>query len=149
MAVNFHILQSSGILSGAMHDQLQSVLIETSNQCDEKLTLSNVDVVVMNVPRNTIPRIGINGFSYDAHQIVLSIDSNHEFLKANFEKTIAAILSHELHHSARSLARGNSHSQTYGGSLVAEGLACCFEEEMCNTTPFYAVECNGDTLREF
>ncbi len=149
MAVNFHILQSSGILTGAIHDQLQSVLIETAKQCSDKLTLSNVDVVVMNVPWNIIPRIGINGFSYDAHQILLSIDSNHEYLQANFEKTIAAILSHELHHSARALARGSSHSDTYGGSLIAEGLACCFEEEMCKATPFYAIECNGIALRNF
>jgi len=149
VTTNFHILQANGILEGAVHDQLKSVLLQTSKQCGAKLTLSNIDVVVMNVPWNVIPRLGVNGFSYDAHQIVLSIDSNHEYLKANFEKTISAILSHELHHSARALARGTSHSHTYGGSLVAEGLACCFEEEMCNTTPFYAIECNGDALQKF
>jgi len=149
VAVNFHILQSSGILTGAMYDQLHSVLLEISKQCGDKIKLSNVDVVVMNVPWNIIPRIGINGFSYDAHQIILSIDSNHDYLKANFEKTITAVLSHELHHSARSLARGSSHSHTYGGSLVAEGLACCFEEEICDATPFYAIECNGAALAKF
>lgn len=147
--MNFHILQSSGVLSGATFDRINGVLEEAAEICSEKLILSDVDVVVMNVPWNVIPRIGINGYSYDAHQILLSLDCNHKYLKENFETTIKATLAHELHHCARSLARGSSHSNTYGGSLVAEGLACCFEEEIGEVTPFYAIECQGDALKLF
>lgn len=60
-----------------------------------------------------------------------------------------SLLAHELHHNARSKARGSSHAETYGGSLVAEGLACCFEEEIDEPTPFYAVECKGKALSRF
>lgn len=149
MALNFHILQSSGQLIGTLHDRIKEVLKKTADQCSEKIILGNIDVVVMNVPWNVIPRIGVNGFSYDAHQILLTLDSEHENLKNNLEQQLAAVFSHELHHSARSLALGSSHSHEYGGALVAEGLACCFEEEVTGETPFYATECNGDALHKF
>ncbi|MCP4185523.1 MAG: DUF2268 domain-containing protein [Hyphomicrobiales bacterium] len=113
------------------------------------MTLADIDVVVMNVPWNVIPRTGINGFCYDAHQIILWLDCSHHYLQANFESTVRATLAHELHHCARSLARGTSHSSTYGGSLVAEGLACCFEEEIGENIPFYAIECTGEALQKF
>lgn len=149
MAIKFHILQSNGILTGATSDKLKTALQETAANCCKKLTLDDVDVVVMNVPWNVIPRIGVNGFSYDAHQIILSLDCEHEYLKSNFNNTISSILAHELHHSARALSRGTSHSRTYAGNLVAEGLACCFEEEMGHITPFYAIECKGNALQNF
>lgn len=147
--IKFHILQSSGILTGKLYERVDAALIESVNLCSEKLKLGDLDVVVMNMPWNVIPKIGINGFSYDAHQILLTLDSKHKNLKANLEHTIKAVLSHELHHSARAHIRGSSHSQQYGGALVAEGLACCFEEEIVDVTPFYATECSGVALKKF
>lgn len=149
MTINFHILRSGGELSEKRFDQLEPILRAMGNVCSERLELADIDVVIMNVPWNVIPRIGINGFSYDAHQIVISLDCSHKHLNSNLETTVQAILAHELHHSARSHARGTSHSSTYGGSLIAEGLACCFEEEMGMDTPFYAIECRGKSLQNF
>lgn len=149
MAIKFHVLKSSGILTGPLYDKLDGVLSKTVSICSEKLEFGDLDVVVMNVPWNVIPRIGVNGFSYDAHHISLSLDSEHTNLKSNFENAISAVLAHELHHSARALILGSSHSLKYGGSLVAEGLACCFEEEIVGKTPFYATECNGEALNRF
>ena len=149
MAIKFHILESSGILTGGLYEKLDGVLNKTANICSQKLEFGDLDVVVMNVPWNVIPRIGVNGFSYDPHHILLSLDTEHENIKANFENAISAVLAHELHHSARALILGSSHSLKYGGSLVAEGLACCFEEEVIDKTPFYATECSGAALNKF
>jgi uncharacterized protein YjaZ len=149
MAITFHILSASGVLVGPLRDRLTAVLENAAALCSEKLDLSDIDVVVLNAPRSVIPRIGVNGFSYDAHQIQLSLDHMHPHLNAHFESEMTSLLAHELHHSARSKARGSSHGGTYGGSLVAEGLACCFEEEIGEPTPFYAVECKGEALKRF
>lgn len=149
MAIQFHILKAGGAFTGATFSALSAALAKTARDCSKKLKLGDVDVVVMNVPYNTIPRLGINGYSYDPHQIVLFLDIEHPQLRQNLRGRIRSIMAHELHHCARAAARGSSHSTTYGGSLVAEGLACCFEEEMGEPTPFYAVECAGPALTTF
>ncbi|WP_164661740.1 DUF2268 domain-containing putative Zn-dependent protease [Tropicibacter sp. Alg240-R139] len=149
MSVRFHILQASGVLAGQMRDDLMSVLEQTSQDCSLKLDLADIDVVVMNVPWEVIPRLGIGGLAYSAHQVTVTLDVKHAHLRANFAGAVRAALAHELHHCARAKARGTSHSETYGGSLVAEGLACCYEEEMGQPTPFYAVECQGEALQRF
>ena len=149
MAVQFHIMQSSGILSGAVYDRLERLLNETYDACSQKLKFADLDVIVMNAPMNVIPRIGVNGFSYDAHQITLSMDVDHPYLSSHFDYCFTAMFTHELHHSARNHAMGKRLYRTYGSALIAEGLACCFEEEMVSRTPFYATECNGRPLLRF
>ena len=149
MSVQFHFLQSSGVLSNELCARIETVLEETVQLCSEKIKLGDVDVVIMNVAWNVIPRIGVNGFSYDAHNILLTLNHKHEYLNSHFDQTLTALLAHELHHSSRALIRGSSHSLTYGGALVAEGLACCFEEEIVGKTPFYAIECQGEALAKF
>jgi uncharacterized protein YjaZ len=149
MAIRFHVMEANGVLVGPLRERLDAALSRADRICSEKLKLADIDIMVINAPRNVIPRIGVNGYAYDAHQILLSLDHAHPHLKQNFDCEIVSLVAHELHHSARSLARGSSHGGTYGGSLVAEGLACCFEEEVGEPTPFYAVECKGDALRKF
>jgi hypothetical protein len=149
MSIRFHVLAASGALSGAVRERLDATLAEASGACSKLLTLAEIDVVVMNVPHSVIPRIGVNGWSYDAHQLQLVLDIEHAHLKRNFSGAIKAILAHELHHCARSLALGLTRGYTYGESLVAEGLACCFEEEIGEPTPFYALECRGEILHRF
>ena len=72
MAVQFHVMQSSGKLSGAVYDRLERILNEAYDACSQKMKFADIDVVVMNAPMNVIPRIGVYGFSHDAHQITLS-----------------------------------------------------------------------------
>ncbi|MEM6488703.1 MAG: DUF2268 domain-containing putative Zn-dependent protease [Pseudomonadota bacterium] len=149
MAIRFHVMQASGAYTGETLAVLERALARTAAACGVKLALRDVDVVVMDVPWNVIPRIGINGFAYDAHQIALFTDMAHRTLQRDLAGAVGAILAHELHHAARAVALGSGHRRTYGESLVAEGLACCFEEEMGHPTPFYAVECRGDALARF
>ncbi|MCV9938759.1 DUF2268 domain-containing protein [Boseaceae bacterium BT-24-1] len=149
MTIHFHILSASGVLTGALRERLEGALRAGGTRCNEMLTLADIDVVVRDAPDAVIPRIGVNGFSFDAYHVALSLDHKHPHLIEHFDSTIQSLLAHELHHCARSLARGTSHGRTYGGSLVAEGLACCFEEEIGERTPFYAIECKGSALRQF
>src|ERR1700684_3273224 len=130
MAINFHVMAANGVLCGVLGERLDAVLRETAERCCALLDLRAIDVVVMNVPDVVIPRLGVNGTSYDAHQVVLWFDVGHEYLKTNFPPTISCVLAHKLHHCARAHARGGQHGETYGEYLVLEGLACCFEEEI-------------------
>lgn len=150
MSTKFHILQSNDIITGSFYDELRLSLEEADQKCRQKLTLADIDVVVMHVPWQVIPRLGITGFSYDAHQVSITLDRDHEYLKANLKGVITSILAHELHHCARSLAFNSSGlGKTLGSGLVAEGLACCFEEEIGQSTPFYATICSGEALAQF
>ena len=149
MAISFHVMAANGVLIGAVRERLDAVLNETAATCSALLDLPDLDVIVMNVSYAVIPRLGVGGTSYDAHQVVLWLDVEHEHLKTNFAQTIRSILAHELHHCAWAHARGGKFGETYGENLVLEGLACCFEEEIGDPTPFYALECKGADLERF
>ena len=149
MAISFHVMAANGVLIGAVRERLDAVLNETAATCSALLDLPDLDVIVMNVPYAVIPRLGVGGTSYDAHQVVLWLDVEHEHLKTNFAQTIRSILAHELHHCAWAHARGGKFGETYGENLFVEGLACCFEEEIGGPTPFYALECKGADLERF
>ena len=42
MAVQFHVMQSSGKLSGAVYDRLERVLKETYDACSQKLKFADI-----------------------------------------------------------------------------------------------------------
>ena len=149
MAINFHVMAANSVFRGVLGERLDAVLRETAERCCALLDLRDIDVVVMNVPNVVIPQLGVNGTSYDAHQVALWPDVSDEYLKTNFAQTIRSVLGHELHHCARAHGRGGQHPETYGEYLVLEGLACCFEEEIGGPTPFYAIECKGADLQRF
>jgi uncharacterized protein YjaZ len=149
MAISFHVMAANGALIGVVRERLEIVLGETAVTRSGLLDLPDVDVIVMNVPDVVIPRLGVNGTAYDAHQVALWLDVGHDHLKTKFAQTIRSILANELHHCARAHARGGEFGETYGEYLIGEGLACCFEEEIGAPTPFYAVECKGANLERF
>lgn len=118
-------------------------------QCAGLLPLTDLDVVVSNEPWRVIPRIGSNGFSHGRHHISLYIDVDHPHFMLHGQSDLRSLLAHELHHSSRDFLIDGSHGKTYGENLIAEGLACCFEEEVGQPTPFYAIECKGEALSRF
>jgi uncharacterized protein YjaZ len=149
MAVTFHFLSASGALYGEFKTRVHAALEDCVQTCSAKLVLGDLDVVVMAAPKRcVIPQLGVRGYAYDAHQILLRLDPDHDSLAQNLEHRVSALLAHELHHCARSLACGGL-TGTFGEALVSEGLACCFEEEIVGVTPFYAIECMGTVLRQF
>ena len=148
MAVTFHFLSASGALYGEFKTRVHAALEDCVQTCSAKLVLGDLDVVVMAAPKFVIPQLGVSGYAYDAHQILLRLDPDHDSLAQNLEHRVSALLAHELHHCARFLACGGL-TGTFGEALVSEGLACCFEEEIVGATPFYAIECMGTVLRQF
>ena len=148
MAITFHFLSASGALHAEFKTRVYAALEVCVQTCSAKLVLGDLDVVVMAAPKFVIPQLGVNGYAYDAHQILLQLDPDHDSLAQNLEHRVSALLAHELHHCARSLACGGL-TGTFGEALVSEGLACCFEEEIVGVTPFYAIECMATVLRHF
>ena len=148
MAITFHFLSASGALHAEFKTRVYAALEVCVQTCSAKLVLGDLDVVVMAAPKFVISRLGVNGYAYDAHQILLQLDPDHDSLAQNLEHRVSALLAHELHHCARFLACSGL-TGTFGEALVSEGLACCFEEEIVGVTPFYAIECMGTVLRQF
>lgn len=111
MAITFHFLSASGALHAEFKTRVYAALEVCVQTCSAKLVLGDLDVVVMAAPKFVIPQLGVNGYAYDAHQILLQLDPDHDSLAQNLQHR------------------------------VSEGLACCFEEEIVGVTPFYAVEC--------
>lgn len=149
MSVRFHIMQASGALAGETGARLHAILARAAETCAARLDLPELDVTVMQLPRAAIPSLGIGGTCHDAHHVQLWLDIGHPHLAAHADTAVTAILAHELHHCARAKALGETYNQSYGAALVAEGLACCFEEETGAPTPFYATACQGDALQRF
>ena len=148
MAITFHFLSASGALHAEFKTRVYAALEVCVQTCSAKLVLGDLDVAVMAAPKFVISRLGVNGYAYDAHQILLQLDPDHDSLAQNLEHRVSALLAHELHHCARFLACSGL-TGTFGDALVSERLACCFEEEIVGATPFYAIECMGTVLRQF
>ena len=142
MAVTFHFLSASGSLYGEFKTRMHAALEACVQTCCAKLVLGNLDVVVMAAPNFVIPQLGVNGYAYDAHQGLLQFDPDHDSLAQNLEHRVSALLAHELHHCAGSLACGGL-TGTFGDALVREGLAGCFEEEIVGVTPFDTIKCEA------
>ena len=128
MAVTFHFLSASGALYGEFKTRVHAALEDCVQTCSAKLVLGDLDVVVMAAPKFVIPQLGVNGYSYDAHQILLQLDPDHDSLAQNLEPWVSALLAHELHHCARSLACGGL-TGTFGDALVSEGLAAVLKRK--------------------
>ena len=134
MAVTFHFLSASGSLYGEFKTRMHAALEACVQTCCAKLVLA--------APKFVVPQLGVNGYSYDAHQILLQLDPDHDSLAQNLEHRVSALLAHELHHCARSLACGGL-TGTFGDALAREGLAGCFEEEIVGVTPFDTIKCEA------
>jgi uncharacterized protein YjaZ len=105
---------------------------EAKSICAKKIAATNIDVVVVDAPYNTINEIGIGGYTPSGNLIYISIDPSHDITR---EDLIMGYL-HEMHHAMRWRKPG------YGNSLkevlFTEGLATLFEEEVTGITPIYA-----------
>ena len=128
MAITFHFLSASGALHGEFKTRLHAALEVCVQTCSAKLVLGDLDVVVMAAPKFVIPQLGVNGYAYEAHQILLQLDPDHDSLAQNLEHRVSALLAHELHHCARFLACSGL-TGTFGDALVSEGLAAVLKRK--------------------
>ena len=73
------------------------------------------------------------------------LQSEHEeTAQAIGDVVVQRVLAHELHHVVR--GRGPGFGRSLGETMVSEGLAQCFEEEVGAPTPFYAVFLDSPAL---
>jgi uncharacterized protein YjaZ len=128
MAVTFHFLSASGALYGEFKTRVHAALEDCVQTCSAKLVLGDLDVVVMAAPKFVIPQLGVSGYAYDAHQILLRLDPDHDSLAQNLEHRVSALLAHELHHCARFLACSGL-TGIFGDALVSEGLAAVLKRK--------------------
>lgn len=99
----------------------------------ELLAYGNIDVVFEENPYYVIPELGILGTTnFRGDVIKINIDASRDV--PNDE--IIATLYHEIHHAVR--FQTISWKPDVVSQVVAEGLACAFEEEMTGKRPIYA-----------
>lgn len=98
----------------------------------KSISLSPVDVVVVDANYTVIPEMGIGGYSPAQNIVYVSIDPTHDIKEQDLYMTML----HELHHAAR--WRSPGYGSTLREALLSEGLATLFEEEVTGATPIYA-----------
>ena len=133
MALKLHILNSTGILDDYVKD-ISSVWKKATALSRTLLSLDKVDVVVRHLPNFAIPELGVGGFTNDdGHSVYISVDAVKGFNKVELHSQLI----HELHHAKRFQKLG--WTKNLANDLVAEGLACLFEEEQIGKAPIYSL----------
>jgi len=92
-----------------------------------------VDVLFIDSPDEAIPEMGVGGYTYGPHVVIVAIDPDCLNLS---EQHIFSTLVHEFHHVMR--WRGPGCHGDLGDMLVSEGLAQLFEEEVTGVRPIYS-----------
>jgi uncharacterized protein YjaZ len=128
----FHILNSSGNLTFLK----KSLEVETRKSIEliqAKIPVDNVDIVIYEDKSEVIPGIGIGGFTESQNRVMLSIDPSFNDIKGSIKTNLKRTLAHELYHVLRNYIFEGKFSLLE--SLVNEGLADHFENEINNTKP--------------
>lgn len=132
MDFKLHLLNATGFLDPYEKD-IEVSFKKAKSLTQRSLGLKNVDVVVRHLPDYVIPELKVGGFTaQDGHSVYMSVDAVKGFEPDEFYSQLL----HELHHARRFQDLG--WPQTLSDNLVAEGLACLFEEETCRRAPIYA-----------
>lgn len=131
MSLRLHLLNSAGSLT-SKKNEIKTVFDQAAKIAKQQLDLDSVDVIVRNAPENTIPELGVGGFTdIDGHTLYISLD----VAKGLSRKELLCTMLHEMHHAKRFQKSG--WPKDLAGNLVAEGLACLFEEQAGGRRPIY------------
>jgi len=129
-SIKIHIINSSGSLDD-IENVINSAFQKASAQAVGDFNLDKVDVLFIDDPRSVIPELGVSGYSPSGSLIYIYLDSS-----ANpKEEDIYATLLHEFHHSKR--WRDPGYGETLWETLVTEGLACVYGEQITGSRPIY------------
>lgn len=135
--INLFVANAGGSLTkhGSM---IQSAFDRASTILATTINAQNVDVICIDDPDMVIPETGVGGYTPSRYISYLYIDSTSDELT---EDEIFNTLCHELYH-ARSYD-GPGYGSTLFDSVIFEGLATAFEEEMSNGESFLARDLKG------
>lgn len=130
--IESHIASASGRLD--RHRGIIDAAFESSMKiAQDLLQAEGIDVLFIDSPDEAIPELGVGGYTYSPHVIIVAIDS--DFPNLN-EHHLFSTLVHELHHVMRWRVLG-LHGDL-GEMMVSEGLAQLFEEEVTGVRPLYS-----------
>lgn len=135
--MNLLIANASGKLTKHLA-LIKEAFGEAEKICKQKLGLTNVDVVVVHDPTKVIPEVGISGFAQHESLVYIYLDGAAKV--TNLE--LLATLYHELHHAKR--YQGPGYGKSLFDSIIWEGLATRFEEEVLDKASFVV-----KTIREY
>ncbi len=117
------IANASGALSSQI-GKIQEAFDAAIKVSDRRLHIEKVDTIALEDKNNVIAKIGVGGYTPNRHTVYLYLDSEYNVSKDEIYNTIC----HELHHAKR--YEGPGFGTTLFDSLVFEGMACCYEEEI-------------------
>lgn len=128
-----HWLSASGDLGNFRSEILSS--FETAYQkLSELLMPPRLDIIIERRPGETIPEMGIVGYTHRETLVAMSLDpDNPNFVSSLEDGALCRQILHEIHHAMRWVSPGYSH--TLGEALVSEGLAGQFVGKLLGTAP--------------
>lgn len=130
--IESHVASASGRLD--RHRGIIDVAFQSAAKTAQELLYADgIDVLFIDSPDETIPELGIGGYTYGPHVIIVAIDPDFPELS---EQHLFSTLVHEFHHAMR-WRRTKLHGDL-GEMLVSEGLAQLFEEEVSGVRPTYS-----------
>jgi len=144
MPIIFHMLEAGAKAEPALRASILAALEAAALKAEALLPPAHVDAVILENPLAVIPRLGVGGYCLTSHAMTITYDPENAHFLDTIESEIGSTFCHEFHHCLRP-----DYGYSLGERLVAEGLACAFEEECGFRTPFYATECDGQALRSY
>lgn len=146
MNITLHILLGSGRLK-PFAKQIKEVVDKTIDKISNKVSITDVDVVIYDNPYEAISEIGVGGWYVpDSHLVLISLNPDFPKFEDTIKKELKRTLTHELHHVLRWENLGDD--KTLLEALITEGLADHFDVEINNTNPeFWCVVLNDEQLK--
>jgi uncharacterized protein YjaZ len=120
-------------------ENINDILIKAEKTVLEYVPqVKNLNIQLVSDREQVIPEIGIGGnYSKAENRITIFIDPEHKNILENISKEILKTLAHEYMHASRE-QKIPWEECTLLEALVTEGLAQCFEVEVCGEDPIYA-----------
>ena len=135
MTVKFHLLDAYDEIPPRLRRAIKRELRDALVTVSTHISVDRTDVLV--VPGKwVIPEFGLTGQTHGKGRVTITVDPDSPRLDdPERADRLLGTLAHELHHIIR--GRGPGYGTSLHESLVSEGLAQCFEEEVGLPPPFY------------
>lgn len=153
MTVRINLCDGFGDIPPEDRKWIMGTLEAVRDRAATRLELKDADINVIASPGWAIPELGVGGFAFNRSTAQIAVDPwNPRLRTAGREQRLGATLAHELHHLARFRHPASGWSPqrmsraTLGHSLLAEGLAQHFEEEMGFPCPLSATAVQREPL---
>ncbi|MFY0633749.1 MAG: hypothetical protein JXQ91_08050 [Vannielia sp.] len=121
-----HLCNARGALDG-LAPWLTEAIHTTHARAAARLPLGPLDVV-LRAGTQVIPEKGHVGLAPGPGTLILTVDPQNPALAQNPNESFERMVAHELHHAAR--WDGPGYGTTLGATLVSEGLACHFAQDL-------------------